>query len=341
METIWFWLVAILVAGYVLLDGFDLGAGALHLFLAKTEEERTQVFDAIGPFWDGNEVWLLAGGGTLYFAFPVLYSSAVSGFYLPLMIVLWLLVLRGIAIESRHMVHNELWNAFWDTVFCGASALLAIFFGAALGNVVRGVPLDANQEFFLPLWTDFQVSGNPGILDWYTVLIAVLALAALLQHGALWVAYRAHEPIESRALLAVRRLWPVVVGLSVLATVASGSVRPGLFNNFSTWPVGVVFPLLAVGGLVVVWRAGTPLAKFLGSCGYIGGMLTSVVFSVYPSVLPGIGNAGLTVQNAAAPMYGLRVGLVWWIPAFLLACGYAAFLYRRFSGKVDLQIAGE
>src|SRR6187402_2599138 len=187
METLWFWLVAIIIAGYVLLDGFDLGAGALHLFLAKTDEERTQILDSIGPFWDGNEVWLLAGGGTLYFAFPSLYASAFSGFYLPLMVVLWLFILRGIAIESRHMMHHVLWNPFWDVIFCGASALLAIFLGAALGNVVRGVPLDKNGEFFLPFWTDFQVSNNPGILDWYTILVAVLALTALLQHGALWV----------------------------------------------------------------------------------------------------------------------------------------------------------
>lgn len=339
METLWFWLVAILVAGYVLLDGFDLGAGALHLILAKTDEERTQILDAIGPFWDGNEVWLLAGGGTLYFAFPSLYSSAFSGFYLPLMVVLWLLILRGIAIESRHMLHHALWTPFWDTVFSVSSALLAIFLGAALGNVVRGVPLDANGEFFLPFWTDFRVSATPGILDWYTVLVAVLALATLLSHGAWWIAYRTHEPVESRALTAARKLLLAVVVLTPAVTAASVWVRPDLFRNFSEIPVGAVFPLLALGGLAAIWRAKTPLAGFLGSCAYIAGMLTSVVFSVYPSVLPGIGAPGLTIYNASAPMYGLQIGLVWWIPGFLLACAYAAFLYRRFAGKVDKRAA--
>ncbi|MBL8240299.1 MAG: cytochrome d ubiquinol oxidase subunit II [Bryobacterales bacterium] len=335
METLWFWLVAILIAGYVLLDGFDLGAGALHLFLAKTEAERDQILDSIGPFWDGNEVWLLAGGGTLYFAFPTLYASAFSGFYLPLMVVLWLLILRGIAIECRHMMHHALWTPFWDVVFSGASALLAIFLGAALGNVVRGVPLDANGEFFLPFWTDFRVSGAPGILDWYTVLVAVLAFAALLQHGALWVAYRTHEPMESRALAAARRLWFVLLGLTALVTVASVSVRPGLFSNFASSPAGATFPLLALGGLAGAFHATRPLHKFYGSCAYILGMLTSVVFSVYPSVLPGVDGPGLTIYNASAPLYGLQIGLVWWVPGFLLACGYAAFLYRRFAGKVD------
>lgn len=339
METLWFWLVAILIAGYVLLDGFDLGAGALHLFLAKTEEERDQILDSIGPFWDGNEVWLLAGGGTLYFAFPSLYASAFSGFYLPLMVVLWLLILRGIAIESRHMMRNVLWTPFWDVVFCGASALLCMFLGAALGNVVRGVPLDGNYEFFLPLWTDFRVSNTPGILDWYTVSVAVLALVALLQHGALWVAYRAHEPIESRALALARHLWFAIIVLTAVVTFASLSVRPALFQNFASYPMGAAFPLLAIGGLGYAYRASRPLHKFFGSCAYLLGMLTSVVFSVYPSVLPGVDNPGLTIYNASAPLYGLQVGLVWWIPAFLLACAYAAFLYLRFSGKVDKRVA--
>lgn len=335
METLWFWLVAIMIAGYVLLDGFDLGAGALHLFLAKTDDERTQILDSIGPFWDGNEVWLVAGGGTLYFAFPALYASAFSGFYLPLMVVLWLLILRGIAIESRHVMHHVVWSPFWDVVFSGASALLAVFLGAALGNVVRGVPLDANGEFFLPFWTDFRVSANPGILDWYTILVAVLALTTLLQHGALWVAYRTHEPIESRARAAARKLWFAVLALTPAVTVASVIVRPALFDNFTAYPAGAAFPLLALAGMGAIYRAETPLAGFFGSCAYIAGMLTSVVFSVYPSVLPGIGNPGLTIHNAAAPLYGLQIGLVWWVPAFLLACGYSAFVYRRFAGKVD------
>src|SRR5713226_6597240 len=140
MGTLWFCLVALMIAIYVLLDGFDLGAGGIHLLVAKSDEERRQVLRSIGPVWDGNEVWLLAAGGTLYFAFPVLYASGFSGFYLPLMIVLWLLVLRGISIEFRNHIESPVWAPFWDVVFTGASALLAIFYGAALGNVVRGVP---------------------------------------------------------------------------------------------------------------------------------------------------------------------------------------------------------
>src|SRR6266436_3415048 len=179
MGNIWFCLVALMLTVYVVLDGFDLGAGAIHLFVAKTDAERRQVIRSIGPVWDGNEVWLIAAAGTLYFAFPLLYASSFSGFYLPLMIVLWLLILRGIGIEFRAHVRNPVWQNFFDAVFCGSSVLLAVFFGVALGNVVRGVPLDATGYFFEPLWTDFQLSSQPGILDWYTLLIGVLALVTL------------------------------------------------------------------------------------------------------------------------------------------------------------------
>src|SRR5437867_12660959 len=144
METIWFCLVAVMIAMYVVLDGFDIGAGIIHLLVAKSDSERRLVLRSIGPVWDGNEVWLLAAGGTLYFAFPALYASAFSGFYLPLMMVLWLLILRGISIEFRSHVESPVWRPLWDVVFGGASTLLTIFFGAALGNVVRGVPLDAS-----------------------------------------------------------------------------------------------------------------------------------------------------------------------------------------------------
>src|SRR6201987_415136 len=134
MGTLWFWIVALMLTAYVILDGFDLGVGISYLFVAKTEHERQLTLRSIGPVWDGNEVWLLAAGGTLFFAFPLLYASAFSGFYLPLMMVLWLLMLRGISIELRSHSHDALWVRFFDVVFCGSSLLLTIFFGAALGN---------------------------------------------------------------------------------------------------------------------------------------------------------------------------------------------------------------
>src|SRR5579883_2265736 len=184
MPTIWYCLVAFMIALYVLLDGFDLGAGIVHLGVARTDAERRAVIGSIAPVWDGNEVWLIAGGGTLFFAFPVLYASSFSGFYLPLMIVLWLLIVRGISIEFRSMVAAPVWSPFWDWTFCLSSILLAVFFGAALGNVVRGVPLNAQGYFFEPLWTNFAFGQNAGILDWYTILTGLAAYFALAIHGA-------------------------------------------------------------------------------------------------------------------------------------------------------------
>jgi hypothetical protein len=199
MGFIWFWLVAVMIVGYVVLDGFDLGVGVLHLILVRTEAERRATLDSIGPVWDGNEVWLLAGGGTLYFAFPLLYASAFSGFYLPLMIVLWLLILRGVSLELRNHVEVGVWRSLLDGVFGLSSGLLTIFFGAALANVLRGVPLQADGYFFLPLWTNWQPGVHPGILDWYTVIGGLVALVALTMHGALWLSIKTSSELRRRA----------------------------------------------------------------------------------------------------------------------------------------------
>src|SRR5437588_8267913 len=167
MLTTWFLLVAGMIAAYVVLDGFDLGVGALYLFITSTDRERKLFLRTIGPVWDGNEVWLLSAGGTLYFAFPLLYASAFSGFYLPLHMVLWLLILRAIGIEFRMHLDEPVWKGFFDFIFVLSSTLLAIFFGAALGNVIRGVPLGPNGLFFEPLWTNWRVGAENVILDWY------------------------------------------------------------------------------------------------------------------------------------------------------------------------------
>lgn len=335
MPTIWFCLVAVMIAVYVVLDGFDLGAGILHLFLAKNDGERRAVLATIGPVWDGNEVWLLAGGGTLYFAFPALYAAGFSGFYLPLMVVLWLLILRGVAVEFRNHLQSDIWGSIWDAVFCGASALLAVFFGAALGNVVRGVPLDASGYFFLPLWTDFSPGPHPGILDWYTVLVGVAAFLTLAEHGALWVAFKTEGAIEARARQAAARLWWGVVAIVIAITIASFAVQPHLAGSFRERPWGFMFPIVAIAGLIAM-RMAAAVRAFLGSCVYITGMLTSVVFSVYPWVLPANSDPSLslTVGNAAAPQYGLEIGLIWFLPGMALATAYFIYTYRSFAGKV-------
>jgi len=342
METVWFCLVAIMIAAYVVLDGFDLGAGAVHFLVAKTDAERRLVVRSIGPVWDGNEVWLLAAGGTLYFAFPALYASGFSGFYLPLMIVLWLLILRGIAIEFREQVDSPVWIKFWDVVFAAGSLLLAVFYGAALGNIVRGVPLNDKGYFFEALWTNFRLGTATGILDWYTILVGLAALSTLSLHGALWLALKTEGPVHDRSQRLARAAWWGVLFLTFLVTAVTFLVQPQVPKNLSQHPAGYVFPLLALSGLAGMgWsiRHKDDLQSFLASCLYIIGMLTSVVFGLFPLVLPASTSPAysLTVYNAKAADYGLRVGLVWWIVGMALVTAYFVYVYRNFAGKVRLE----
>src|ERR1017187_4645988 len=250
MESLWFCLVAIMVAGYVVLDGFDLGAGIVHLFVARDDRERKQIIATVGPVWDGNEVWLLAGGGTLYFAFPVLYAASFSGFYLALMIVLWMLILRAVSVEIRNHVDSHLWRPLWDVVFGGSSSLMCLLLGVALGNVVRGVPLDASGYFFISLWTNFLPGPDAGIIDWYTLLVGLTSLAALSVHGSLWVTLKTAGDLSTRSRRAAMLLWWPVLLLTIVVTIASFSLQPHLMEQFAAYPAGYIFPALAVAGLL-------------------------------------------------------------------------------------------
>ncbi|HEV3221097.1 MAG TPA: cytochrome d ubiquinol oxidase subunit II [Candidatus Acidoferrales bacterium] len=343
MHTLWFCLVAAMIAVYVLLDGFDIGAGIVHLGIARTSAERRAVLASIGPVWDANEVWLIAGGGVLFFAFPVLYASSFSGFYLPLMMVLWLLILRGASVEFRNHVDSPLWAPFWDVIFCFSSALLAIFFGAALGNVVRGVPLDAKGYFFEPLWTNFRLGSNTGILDWYTILVGIAAYLALAQHGALWVAHKTEGEMNIRARRIAKFSALGVALATLVVTAVTFRVQPQILANLTTHVWGFVFPAIAVIGLIGVFinvsGAASPKKEsraFYSSCAYLVGMLTSAAFGLYPNVLPARGgpDLSLTIYNSSTAEQGMRIGLQWWIPGMILASGYFIFLYRRFAGKV-------
>jgi cytochrome bd ubiquinol oxidase subunit II len=345
MGFIWFWLVAVMIVGYVVLDGFDLGVGVLHLFLVRNETERRATLASIGPVWDGNEVWLLAGGGTLYFAFPLLYASAFSGFYLPLMIVLWLLILRGISLELRNHLEMGVWQKLLDGVFGLASALLTIFFGAALANVLRGVPLQADGYFFLPLWTNWRPGVSPGILDWYTVIGGLVALVALTLHGALWLSMKTSGDLEQRTRKVVTPLWGMLLALTVVSLVATMAVRPASLDNYFHYPVTFIVPVGVVASLAGIWlwnRNAQPLKAFLASCVYLFFMLAGACWGLYPVLLPATtGPANdITLSRALSGQHTLAVGLVWWAFGMALAVTYVVFVYSRFKGKADVQAEG-
>jgi len=341
MGFIWFWLVAVMIVGYVVLDGFDLGVGILHLFLVRTEADRQISMRSIGPVWDGNEVWLLAGGGTLYFAFPLLYASAFSGFYLPLMIVLWLLILRGISLELRNHIELGVWRALLDGIFGLSSALLAVFFGAALANVLRGVPLQADGYFFLPLWTNWQPGPHPGILDWYTVIGGLVALTALTLHGALWLSIKTSGELEQRARRIVTPVWLLVAALTVVSLLATIAVRPASLDNYFNYPFTFVVPVGVVASLAGIWffnRYAQPLKAFLSSCLYLFFMLAGACWGLYPTLLPASTgqDRDITLSRAISGPHTLSVGIVWWGFGMTLALAYIIFVYSKFRGKVDL-----
>src|SRR5256714_3711273 len=231
MIAIWYAVVSFTLVVYIVLGGRNVGVGMLQWFVAKTPEERRQVIAAIGPLWTWHEVWLLGFGGTLIAIFPRLLASAFAGYYLALFLILWCLILRGIALEVRGHINDRMWQGFWDFVFVLANALLAILFGAAAGNMARGVPLASDGTFSMAFFTDFTPRGYVGLLDWYTVSVALFAAVALAAHGATYLAVKTQGAVHDRSARYARVLWTAAAPLLLLISVESGLVRPDLLGH--------------------------------------------------------------------------------------------------------------
>jgi cytochrome d ubiquinol oxidase subunit II len=339
LVEVWFAIAAVMMTAYVVLDGFDLGAGALHLYVARTDQERRQVLAAIGPYWDGNEVWLLATGGALFVAFPPVLASGLSGFYFAIFLVLWSLILRGISIEFRSHIEHPLWRAAWDSVFCVGSAALPVLFGAALGNLLRGLPIDGTGHFALALFTDFTANSPVGILDWYTILAGLFGLLAIAGHGATFLAWKTAGAVHERSRRAAMCFYGAVAVLWPLATVLTKYVNADLFAALPGRPLAWVAVLVAIAGLVSVGlglRSRRDLLAFLGSCAFLTGMLVATAACIFPVMLRSVGGAGqsLTAYNASVPVASLRIALTWWILGFPLAILYFFILFRIHRGKV-------
>ena len=339
MQTIWFVVSAVMLAIYVVMDGFDFGAGVLHLWVARSDDERRQVLSAIGPFWSGNEVWLVAGGGVLFLAFPRVLASGLSGFYLGVIMLLWVLILRGIAIEFRSHLADRLWRSFWDATFALTSTLAPVLFGAVFGNLVRGVPLRPDGYFALSLFESWSPHGALGLLDWYTVSAGLLALAAVSHHGALFLAWKTDGPVRERSRTAARRVYPVVVALWLALTMMTASVVPAMFEALVQRPVAMLATVAFVVALAATWwarRTSRDLVAFVSSSIFIIGLLGATAASVYPTMIRSAVDPALslTAENASAGHASLATGLMWWPVGFLLAIAYVAVLFRWHRGRV-------
>ncbi len=335
MNIVWFWTLAVMLTAYAVLDGYDLGAGALHLCLARGNEERRIVLNAIGPVWNGNEVWLIAAGGMMVVSFPKVYASGFSGFYLALMVVLWLLILRGVSIEFRGQIDHDLWRAFWDAGFCVGSLLIALLLGVALGNVLRGLPITANGYF----QGTFALLLNP-----YSILTGLLSLAILAWHGCNYLRVKTDGALLQKAQRWSARLWWAVVVLVVASTAATLLLGPGMGQNFRLYPLSLVFPLLTLIGLMggFLCRRNHDRGAFRSSTAVIIGLLTSAAMTAFPNLLASTldPSYNLTVYNASSSPHALLASFIANIVGMIGVIVYSTYVHRTFAGKVQLRDHG-
>ncbi len=351
MEVFWYIIIAIVLAVFFVLDGYDFGAGIIHLFFAKKEKDKEVITKSAGLFWDSNEVWLVAAGGMLFMAFPTFYASVFSGFYLPLIIVLWLIVFRAIGLEFRNQFSFQMWKDIWDKSFGVSSLLLALFFGIALGNIVRGVNLGgvenqiSNHEahyFFLPLWdSSFSpLSETPGVIDWFTIIIGLISVVTLAIHGANWIILKTNSSINTKLKTIIFKLNIALAALTIFSLIIWQLVNPNSFDNFIDKPYLFVFPviyLIGLFGLFFIKKLKKEIHGFILSTLVILGGITSSLASLFPVLLPSTNNTNeaLTIYNTAASEYGLSVALVWGIIGFILLFTYLFIQKKLMGGKID------
>ena len=346
MIATWYAVVSFMLIIYVVLDGRNFGAGMLHWFVAKTPGERRQVISAVGPLWPWHEVWLLGFGGTLLAIFPRLMASAFAGYYLALFLILWCLILRGFSLEVVGHIENQLWQSYWDFHFTVSSLLLAILFGAAAGNVARGVPVDALGNFSMPFFTNFDVHGNVGLLDWYTVSIAISATVILAAHGATYLTLKTEGPVHDRCQKVAKHLWIVSIPLLFGILIESRVVRPDLpgraFSNPFCW-LGLSLVVASIVTLVSGLMRHREFQAFVGSNLLIVGLLGAGSAAIFPVMLHStlVPEHSLTAYAVASNPSTLRLTAFWWPIGFALAVFYSIYISRRYAGKVGVERATE
>jgi cytochrome d ubiquinol oxidase subunit II len=341
MIPTWYSIAAFMLIVYVALDGRNFGAGMLHWLVAKTPQECRQVIAAIGPLWTWHEVWLVAFGGTLLAVFPRLLASAFAGYYLALFLILWCLIFRGISLEVGGHINDRMWQGFWDFVFVVANALLAILFGAAAGNMARGVPLASDGTFSMAFFTDFTTRGYVGLLDWYTVSVALFAAVALAAHGATYLTLKTQGAVHDRSARYSRVLWAAVAPLLLVVSVESGIVRPDLLGHAMhnpLWWLGLL--LICAAAISLVWGLVTrnEMRSFVASNLLLGGMLATGAAAIFPVALHSTlaPENSLTAYDVAAGPKSLAYAAIWWPIGFALAAAYFVLVSQRYSGKVSV-----
>lgn len=331
MTTIWFLILTAMLAVYAILDGFDLGVGSLLLFLCKSDEEREHALASIGPVWNGNEVWLLAGGGAMVAAFPRVYAVGFSGFYLALILVLWLLILRGVGYEFRHFEKSSLWRGAWDVAFSIPSLLLAVLFGAAVGNVLRGVPLGSDGYF----QGSFALLLNP-----FALIAGVLSASCLGLHGAAYLAIKTERALQERSRKAAMGLWISTLVLAIVLVEASFVVRPHFVANFERMPALTAIPLLAVASFAAIpflIKNKRDTRLFQATTLAILGLLGSAAAGLFPRLLPALGDrptADLTIYNAAAGPHALMTAFIANVIGMSIVTAYTIYIFKVWNGKV-------
>ncbi|MBN2056047.1 cytochrome d ubiquinol oxidase subunit II [bacterium] len=335
LQVTWFILIGVLLTGYAVLDGFDLGVGFWYLFTRK-ESQRRAMLAMIGPFWDGNEVWLLTGGGAIFAAFPHVYATVFSGFYLAMMMLVISLIFRATALEFRNKVESRWWRRFWDLGFAIGSTLPAVLFGVAMGNILKGVPMDAAGNFtgtFL------------GLLTPYTVFMGLLSLAMFATHGALFITLRAEDSLAESADGWARKAWMVYAMLYIVIGIMTISTKPHLLANFGAFPLAVLVVLLAHGCVFLIgllhhrkrngWAFITSALAMAMSMAMIG-------VSLFPLMVPSLADpsTGLTIVNASSSRLTLRTMLIMASLGVPLVLAYTAWIYHRFWGKVGAENEG-
>jgi len=357
METFWYIIIAVFVIIFFILDGYDFGVGIIHLFFAKTENDKLVIARAAGLFWDANEVWLVAGGGMLFLAFPTYYATVFSGLYLPIMMVLWLIIFRAIGLELRSALNNSMWKEIWDKSFGIASLLLALFFGIALGNLVRGVNLGGVENgvslyeahyFFLPLWnsTFSPLSTDIGVIDWFTILIGLISVISLTIHGANRIIQKTNSSINNKLKSVAFNLNIILSVFTVLTLIIWHFINPDPFNNFIEMPFLIIFPLIYFIGLIGMFfvkkftneNYGFALSSLL-----IAGGISSTLASMFPVILGSTNNLNpsLSIYNMAADSYSLSIGFNWVIVGIILLVVYSVVQRKLLKGKIDDMNYGE